>query len=134
MKPLLALVALTLGTGWIAVADRKDVQLDNNRFSPSIITAKAGDTLAFINGRGGPHNVQFADDSLSDAAHKLIDAAMPERPKSAWSRAIQLAGPLLVLNGDTYKVVVPTLPPGRYRFFCSPHVGGGMRGELIVVQ
>jgi len=66
------------------VLDRKDVRLDNNRFMPALISARAGDTLAFINGRGGPHNVQFADDSLSDEAHRLIDAAMPERPRVAW--------------------------------------------------
>ena len=123
-----SVVAVVFG----GMVERKNIQLDNNRFSPNIITAKAGDTLVFTNGRGGPHNVQFADDSLTDAAHRLIDAAMPERPKTTWSREIPLAGPLLVLNGDTYKVVVPALPPGRYRFFCAPHVGGGMRGELIV--
>jgi plastocyanin len=31
------------------------------------------------------------------------------------------------------KVVVPALPPGRYRFICTPHMSGGMRGELFVV-
>ncbi len=133
MKYLPALAILTIGSWTSSIADRKDIQLDNNRFSPSMITAQAGDTLVFTNGRGGPHNVQFAEDSISDAVHRLLDAAMPDRPKTAWSRNIQLAGPLLVLNGDTYKVIVPALPPGRYRFFCSPHVGGGMRGELIVV-
>jgi plastocyanin len=116
-----------------APVERQDVQLNNNRFMPALVTARAGDTLAFINGRGGPHNVQFADDSLTDAAHRLIDAAMPDRPKVAWSRDVPLAGPLLVLEGDTYKVAVPELPPGRYRFFCAPHVSGGMRGELVVV-
>jgi plastocyanin len=131
-----ALITLSIAVGVIALgrpADRKDIQLDNNRFAPSIISARAGDTLAFVNGRGGPHNVQFADDSISDEVHRLIDGAMPERPRVAWSRDVILAGPLLVLNGDTYKVVVPALPPGRYRFFCTPHVGGGMRGELVVV-
>ena len=113
-------------------AERKDVRLDNNRFSPSIITARVGDTLAFVNGRGGPHNVQFADDSITDDVHKLIDAAMPERPRMKWARDVPLASPLLVLDGETYKVVVPALPPGRYRFFCTPHMMGGMRGELII--
>lgn len=132
MKTLGAIAAVvSLGSISIAGADRKDVRLDNNRFSPSIITARAGDTLAFINGRGGPHNVQFADDSLSDDAHRLIDAAMPDRPKVKWSREVPLASPLLVLDGDTYKVVVPALSPGRYRFFCTPHFAT-MRGELIV--
>ena len=134
MKSLTLVLFVTIGAGLLVrnVADRKDVKLENNRFSPSIITARAGDTLAFVNGRGGPHNVQFADDSISDQAHQLIDAAMPDRPKVKWSREVPLAGPLLVLDGDTYKVVVPALPPGRYRFFCTPHMMSGMRGELIV--
>jgi plastocyanin len=135
---MIRLVALVfvIGSGAVlnvATRDRKDVRLDNNRFMPATITAHVGDTLVFTNGRGGPHNVQFADDWLSDAAHRLIDAAMPDRPKQPWSREVPLAGPLLVLDGDTYRVVVPALPPGRYRFFCTPHVNGGMRGELVVV-
>jgi plastocyanin len=133
MKFVLTIAGLTIGAGLMSAADRKDVRLENNRFLPSIITARAGDTLAFMNGRGGPHNVQFADDSLSDDAHRLIDAAMPDRPGTAWSRDVPLAGPLLVLPGDAYRVVVPALPPGRYRFFCTPHLSGGMRGELVVV-
>jgi plastocyanin len=135
MKHALTIAFLTVGAGliWEATVDRKDVRLDNNRFSPSIITARPGDTLVFTNGRGGPHNVQFADDAITDQVHRLIDSAMPDRPKAQWSRDVALAGPLLVLDGETYKVVVPALPPGRYRFFCAPHVGGGMRGELVVV-
>src|SRR5687768_978062 len=133
MKLFLTMAGLTLGASLMWKAERKEVLLNNNRFMPAITTARVGDTLAFVNGRGGPHNVQFSDDSLSDAAHRLIDAAMPERPKQPWSREVPLAGPLLVLDGDTYRVVVPALPPGRYRFFCTPHVSGGMRGELVVV-
>ncbi|NUQ11298.1 MAG: hypothetical protein HUU26_03060 [Gemmatimonadaceae bacterium] len=115
------------------VPERREVRLENNRFQPALVTARAGDTLLFVNGRGGPHNVQFADDSLTDVQHRLIDAAMPDRPRATWSRDVPLAGPLLVLEGDTYRVIVPDLPPGRYRFFCTPHVSGGMRGELVLV-
>ena len=103
MKTFLTIALLIVATGsrWSEAFDRKEVLLNNNRFIPSIITARAGDTLAFVNGRGGPHNVQFADDSLTDLAHRLIDAAMPERPKQPWSRDVPLASPLLVLDGDT---------------------------------
>ena len=136
MKSLIAIASVAsvgaLLTG--RALERTDIRLENNRFSPNLITARVGDTLSFTNVRGGPHNVQFADDSLTDAAHRLIDAAMPDRPKQPWSRDVPLAGPFLILDGDTYKVVVPALPPGRYRFFCTPHVSGGMRGELLVVQ
>jgi plastocyanin len=135
MKHVLSITGFSIGAAlmWVGTVDRRDVRLENNRFQPSIVTARVGDTLAFVNGRGGPHNVQFADDSISDEVHRLIDAAMPERPRAKWSREVPLAGPLLVLDGDTYKVVVPALPPGRYRFFCTPHMMGGMRGELVVV-
>lgn len=127
---LVAGAAIAL-TGTRAV-ERRDIRLENNRYSPAIVIARAGDTLVFVNGRGGPHNVQFADDSLTDAQHRLIDAAMPERPRVAWSRDVPLAGPLLVLDGDAYRITVPALPPGRYRFFCTPHYAGGMKGELVI--
>ena len=136
MKFMVTIAALAVGASvmWGAAADRKDVALENNRFLPAIITARPGDTLVFTNGRGGPHNVQFADDSISDQVHQLIDGAMPDRPKAKWSRDVPLASPLLVLYGETYKVVVPPLPPGRYRFFCTPHMTGGMRGELQIAN
>ena len=57
---------------------------------------------------------------------------MPDRPKAKWSRDVPLASPLLVLDGETYRVVVPALPPGRYRFFCTPHLMSGMRGVLVI--
>ena len=135
MKALIAVAAVASVGALLSshALERKEVRLDNNRFAPSIITARVGDTLSFVNGRGGPHNVQFADDSLSDAAHRLIDAAMPDRPKQPWSRDVPLASPLLALDGETYKIVVPSLAPGRYRFFCTPHFSGGMKGELVVV-
>ncbi len=134
MKRILTIATMAIGTTVWWASGHQDVLLENNRFSPSIITARPGDTLVFMNGRGGPHNVQFADDSISDQEHQLIDAAMPDRPKVKWSREVPLASPLLVLSGETYKVVVPALPPGRYRFFCTPHLMGGMRGELIIAN
>jgi plastocyanin len=109
------------------------VQLSQNRFQPATITARAGDTLRFVNGRGGPHNVEFLADSLSDAARKLIDAAMPGRTPVRWATNIPLASPLMVDSGEVYQFVVPALEPGPYQFFCTPHVTGGMRGQLIVI-
>jgi plastocyanin len=133
MKVLTTAVLCTaaLGSALIAVPDRKDIQVDNNRYTPSIVSVRAGDTLVFTNRQNGLHNVQFAADSLSDAAHRLIDAAMPGRPKRTWSRQVALAGPLLADAGDTYRIVVPSLPPGRYQFFCTPHYAA-MRGTLVV--
>jgi hypothetical protein len=87
MKRIVALGFLVVLGARFNGFDRKDVLLNNNRFQPAMITARDGDTLAFINGRGGPHNVQFSDDSLPDAAHRLIDAAMPTTESPVARRA-----------------------------------------------
>jgi plastocyanin len=101
------------------------IRLDRNRFMPSQIRAHVGDTLRFVNGEGGPHNIEFERDSIAPAARTLIDRALG--PK----RINPLVGPMLILFNETYTFIVPDLPAGRYPFLCGPHYGN-MRGVLIV--
>jgi plastocyanin len=97
-----------------------------NRFIPAEIHAAPGDTLRFVNARGGIHNVQFEVDSIPEAARVLLAQAMPGDKIAA------LSGPLLANDDETYDIVVPALPPGRYPFLCLPHQTAPMRGVLIV--
>jgi plastocyanin len=101
------------------------IELERNQFTPREIRARAGDTLHFVNGQGGPHNVMFEKDSIAPAAAKLIDAAIGKQ------RLYFLAGPILILEKETFSMVVPDLPPGRYPLFCNPHFAQ-MRGALII--
>jgi plastocyanin len=105
--------------------NRTVVQMTGNRFAPAQVTVHAGDTLRFLNGRGGPHNVQFALDSLPDSVSRALDGAMGNKIGPA-------SGPLLVLEGEAYEFVVPKLPPGQYAYFCLPHLAGGMSGSIVV--
>lgn len=95
------------------------------RFSPAAVTARPGDVVVFKVINGAPHSVVFEGKGLSAAAHEALNAAMP-------GRSADLSSPLLTENGAEYRVTVPALPAGTYRFFCLPHRAYDMRGELRV--
>jgi plastocyanin len=101
------------------------VRLEGNAFRPDQIHARVGDTLRFVNGNGGPHNVKFEADSIAPAARALIEKAF------GGEKIGPMSGPLLLDPGETYAIVVPALPVGRYPLYCSPH-WANMRGKLIV--
>ena len=96
-----------------------------NRFEPATTTARAGDTVRFINGSGGPHNVQFFPDSIRDPARDLLDRVMPGE-KLGW-----LSSQLFLDRNEVYDIVLPKLSPGRYPFFCLPHAAS-MTGAIVV--
>ena len=126
MKVLqVSLVATLLSGGVQPAVTTHVVRLDRNRFTPPEIHARAGDTIKFVNGEGGPHNVEFLKDSIAPAARELIEQAMG--PK----KILPLSGPLLIFVDETYTFVVPNIAVGRYPFLCSPH-WASMRGALNV--
>jgi plastocyanin len=102
-----------------------DAERDVHRFVPARITARAGDVLVFRVSSGAPHALAFEGAGLSATARDLLQAALPDR-------ASDLQGPVLPRNGMEYKVTVPRLPAGTYRFYSTPHRAYEMRGELIV--
>lgn len=102
------------------------VLLQGNEFLPATIRARVGDTLRFVNGSGGPHNVAFERDSIAQAARAQLAQAM------GGEKLGPLSGPLLLDPDETYLIVVPSLPAGRYPLYCLPHQMN-MRGALIVV-
>jgi plastocyanin len=94
------------------------------RFAPASITARRGDVLLFRAVSGAPHSVVFEAGGLPPEAIEKLNAAMPRR-------AGELSSPLLT-EGSEYRVVVPPVPNGTYRFYCLPHRAYDMRGELTV--
>lgn len=101
------------------------VTLQGNEFRPSIVTAHVGDSVRFVNGNGGPHNIAFAVDSISPAAKALLERAMKGE------KIGPVSSPLLIDPQEAYAFVVPALPEGRYPLLCVPHMAN-MRGSLIV--
>ncbi len=93
-------------------------------FIPSAVSAKRGDVLLFKAASGSPHSVVFEGKNLPPAAHQALNGAMPRR-------AGDLSSPLLK-EGSEYRVVVPALAAGNYKFFCLPHRAYDMRGVLRV--
>jgi plastocyanin len=94
------------------------------RFAPASVTARRGDVLLFRAVSGAPHSVVFDGKGLPPEAVQKLNAAMPRR-------AGELSSPLLT-EGSEYRVVVPPVPNGTYRFYCLPHRAYDMRGELTV--
>jgi plastocyanin len=94
------------------------------RFEPASVAARRGDVLLFQSVSGGPHSVVFHGKGLSPADRERLNDAMPHR-------ASDLSSPLLI-DGSEYRLVVPALTAGTYRFFCLPHKAYDMKGELTV--
>lgn len=123
LDPILALI-LWIGVGQGAV---HVIRLESNHFAPAVIEAHQGDSLRFVNGAGGPHNVEFVTDSISEPARRMLAQAMPG------DKIGPLSSPLLLSRDEAYAFRVPAIPPGRYPFGCLPHAAGNMRGTLIVI-
>jgi len=102
------------------------------RFDPATITIKPGDQVRFVNVSGGPHNVSFDAATLPQGMDHVMDHAMPDQIQPLW-------GKLLVEPNESYTITFTGAKPGRYPFFCVPHMydrhGGtemGMKGLIIV--
>lgn len=125
-------LALTGGVSLAADAQATHVvrlEADSDKgeyaFQPATITASPGDVLVFRLVNGAPHSVVFEGKGLSAAAHRALNTAMPDR-------SADLSSPLLTENGAEYRMRVPALPAGTYRYFCLPHRAYDMRGEVRV--
>jgi plastocyanin len=94
------------------------------RFDPASVTARRGDVLLFRAVKGGPHSVVFEGRGVSGPDRERLNEAMPRR-------AGDLSSPLLT-DGAEYRVVVPAVAAGTYRFFCLPHKAYDMKGEMTV--
>jgi plastocyanin len=138
MLSVLKTTACSLGfllfSSAIAVAQRThEIRLDANpdkevyRFSPSQVTARPGDVLVFRVASGSPHSVVFEGGALSETARAALNGAMSRR-------SADLSSPLLAPDGAEYRMVVPSIAPGTYGFFCLPHRAYDMRGQLRITK
>lgn len=124
------LALLSLGTR-LAGQSVHDVLLEGDpasgryQFTPAQLTARPGEVLRFVVRSGPPHSIAFATAGLSAGVRAALDAALPDRLR-------ELEGPLLVRQGTEYRVTVPAIPAGTYRFFCLVHFAQGMSGDLTI--
>ena len=95
------------------------------RFDPVNITIKVGDAVRWTNVSGGPHNVTFWPDSIPAGADAQLGANMPNTTSP-------LTGPLLTDPNATYTVSFAGVKPGVYKYYCTPHLALGMKGQITV--
>ncbi|MDQ7019590.1 MAG: plastocyanin/azurin family copper-binding protein [Robiginitomaculum sp.] len=109
---------LTASQAWAGDATKTVMMNDAMKFVPASVTIHAGDTVEWKNGSVLIHTVT-ADASLaSDTANVHLPAgATPFN-----SGNIEAKG--------TFSHTFTT--PGTYKYFCIPHEGVGMVGEVVV--
>ena len=95
------------------------------RFEPATVTVHPGDRVRFVVVSGAPHNVSFDPEKVPADMRRVLAAAMPNPMQP-------LSGPLLLNEGDSYTISFAGVKPGRYEFYCLPHVGMAMKGVVVV--
>lgn len=94
------------------------------RYEPANITVKAGDAIKFVNVSGSPHNVAF------DPAN--IPADMKDQLWANMPGAMDGSSPMFVTPNEEWTLSLGNIKPGKYPFFCTPHLAMNMRGEITV--
>ncbi len=129
--PILTLLGLVFRGETAHFQTLQDVMLEGDaatgrfRFTPARVSALPGDVLRFTVRSGAPHLIGFDSTGLSAARRRAINGALSDRSSD-------LRGPLLADPGTTWRMTVPVLPAGEYRFFCLPHFSRRMFGVLVV--
>jgi plastocyanin len=128
---MVAIGLLALHTAPVAAQRTHTVKLvhpessSSYRFEPGTVTANPGDVLVFTVESGGPYMVAFQPGDFSAPALVLMTKAIP-------GANAELRGPTLRTRGDSFRVTLPSLPPGEYRFYSVTHVSYRMAGTLTV--
>jgi len=129
---VVTVVCLTVASGSYAFAQElrevrlvADPKAESYRFEPASIKAKPGDVLLFRVVSGAPHNIALEPGGMAEATRQAWNRALP-------GRTAELSGPLLVRTGMTYRVVVPAVPAGTYRYFCLTHRAYDEQGEIVI--
>jgi plastocyanin len=127
----LAVLLMVGAAATSAAQTEREIRLQVNpereqyRFLPARIVAHPGDVLVFKVINGAPHSIVFEAAGLSPQAHDALNSALPRR-------TADLSSPLLTTDGAEYRMILPSLPRGTYRFYCLPYRAYDMRGELRV--
>jgi len=99
-------------------AETKTVKMgsDNGQlvFVPDEIKICKGDSVTWVNNKGGPHNVVFDEDAI---------------PSGVSQESISMDDQLGD-EGATFTKKFDTA--GEYKYYCEPHRGAGMNADLIV--
>ena len=110
--------ALTQVNAPAFAAETKSVKMGSDAgqlvFVPDEIKICKGDTIKWVNNKGGPHNVVFDEEAIPsgvDAEKISMDSQLGD-------------------EGETYSVKLDVA--GTYNYYCEPHRGAGMNAQVIV--
>merc|ERR1740139_1757852 len=100
-------------------AETKEVLMGTDagglKFVPEKTSICKGDSVKWIINKAGPHNVVFDEDAIPSGV---------SQEKISMEDQLAEEGESFVMKFDT---------AGDYAFYCEPHRGAGMNGNLIVV-
>lgn len=92
-----------------------DVSPTEFAFEPTVIRARPGEVVRFVQKGLMPHNVEFR-----------------EVPEGAELGDLRM-GPFLTRKGEAWDLIIDErFVPGSYAFVCTPHEPMGMKATLIV--
>ena len=94
------------------------------RFEPRTIRARPGDGIKFIMHSFGPHNIVFDSAAVPADQRAQLYANMPNSEAGT--------SPMLFDDAEVWQLSLGNLRPGKYPFFCGPHLGANMSGEIII--
>jgi plastocyanin len=99
-------------------AETKEVKMGTDsgglQFVPAKVTICKGDSVKWINNKGGPHNVVFDEEDIPSGV---------DQEKISMDDQLGDEGATYVVKFDV---------AGDYGYFCEPHRGAGMNAKLIV--
>lgn len=98
---------------------------EGNRFDPSTVTVRVGETLRFDNDSSQAHTVTAYEDSLPEGIDYFASGGSDDE---AGARRRVAQG--LIRPGESFEVTFSA--PGRVRYFCIPHEAVGMVGEIVI--
>jgi plastocyanin len=96
------------------------------KYEPANITVKPGDGIKFISVSGGPHNVAFDPAAIPADQKDQLWANMPG--------ALDGSSPMFTDPNQEWTLSLGNIKPGKYPFFCTPHLAMNMKGEITVQE
>ncbi len=91
------------------------------KFVPEVLEIKPGDTVEWTINQVAPHNVVF-DEAKMPNGNKALAKDLSHKQ-------------LLFKTGASYQTNFPEdIAPGTYSYYCEPHRGAGMIGEIAIAD
>ena len=122
---MVALVAAALAAGCGGGEGTEVSMVGGHRFGPETLTVAAGETVTWVNDDSEAHTVTAYGDALPAGADYWSSGGAPSE-----EAAREAVADALLTQGESYEMTFDE--PGTYRYFCIPHEGDGMKGEIVV--